>query len=74
MTNKAIPKETPEESDEPKKDTPTETSKAPTSTEGLKTGDDADVALWMVLAGLAAVTGAGLAIFSVKRKKNEKEK
>lgn len=74
MTNKAIPKETPEEPDEPKKDTPTETPKTPTSTEGPKTGDDADVALWMVLAVLAGITGVGLTAFSVKRKKNEKEK
>lgn len=74
MTNKAIPKETPEERDEPKKDTPTETPKTPTSTEGPKTGDDADVALWMVLAVLAAITGVGLTVFSVKRKKKDKEK
>ena len=74
MTNKAIPKETPEEPDEPKKDTPTETPKTPTYTEGPKTGDDADVALWMVLAVLAAITGVGLTVFSVKRKKKDKEK
>ena len=74
MTNKAIPKETPEEPDEPKKDTPTETPKTPTSTEGPKTVDDADVALWMVLAVLAAITGVGLTVFSVKRKKKDKEK
>lgn len=74
MTNKAIPKETPEEPDEPKKDTTTETPKTPTSTEGPKTGDDADVALWMVLAVLAAITGVGLTVFSVKRKKKDKEK
>lgn len=36
--------------------------------------NDADVALWMVLAVLAAITGVGLTVFSVKRKKKDKEK
>ena len=74
MTNKAIPEETPEEPDEPKEDTPTETPKTPTSTEGPKTGDDAEVALWAILAGVAAVAGIGLTAVSVASKKRKKGK
>ena len=75
MTNKAIPEEAPEEpKEEPKEETSTETPKTPTSTEGPKTGDDANVALWAVLAGVAAVTGIGLSAISVVNKKRKKGK
>ena len=63
MTNKAIPKETPEKpKEEPKEDTPAETPKRPTSTEVPKTGDDANVVLWMMIAGLAVAAGTGLTV------------
>ena len=70
MTNKAIPEEPREE---PKEETPTEIPKTPTSSEGPKTGDDANVALWMILAGLAAIAGTGLTVYSVKSKKKEEK-
>ena len=39
-----------------------------------KTGDDADVALWAVLATVAALAGAGLSIASIVSKNRKKEK
>lgn len=76
MTNKKIPVETPKE--EPKEEEPKETPKTETkpsvSTDSPKTGDDADVALWAVLAAVAALAGAGLSIASIVSKNRKKGK
>lgn len=76
MTNKKIPVETPKE--EPKEEEPEETPKTETkpsvSTDSPKTGDEADVALWAVIAGVAALAGAGLSIASIVSKKRKKGK
>ena len=76
MTNKKIPVETPKE--EPKDEEPEETPKTETkpsvSTDSPKTGDDADVALWAVLATVAALAGAGLSIASIVSKNRKKGK
>ena len=76
MTNKKIPVETPKE--EPKEKEPEETPKTETkpsvSTDSPKTGDDADVALWAVLAAVAALAGAGLSIASIVSKNRKKGK
>ena len=76
MTNKKIPVETPKE--EPKDEEPEETPKTETkpsvSTDSPKTGDDADVALWAVLAAVAALAGAGLSIASIVSKNRKKGK
>ena len=76
MTNKKIPVETPKE--EPKEEEPKETPKTETkpsvSTDSPKTGDDADVALWAVLATVAALAGAGLSIASIVSKNRKKGK
>ena len=73
MTNKKIPTETPKET--PKKDTPDETPKKPSvSTESPKTGDESNVALWGMLAGVAALAGVGLVAVSFRKKNHKKEK
>ena len=81
MTNKKIPVETPKEEpkeEEPKEEEPKETPKTETkpsvSTDSPKTGDDADVALWAVLATVAALAGAGLSITSIVSKNRKKGK
>jgi len=61
--------ETPNE--EPKEETPTKPS---VSTDSPKTGDDADVALWAVLAAVATLAGAGLSIASIVSKNRKKGK
>lgn len=69
MTNKKIPTES------PKEDTPDETPKKPSvSTDSPKTGDESNVALWGVLAGVAALAGVGLTVFSFRKKERKKEK
>ena len=73
MTNKKIPTETPKET--PKEDTPDETPKKPSvSTESPKTGDESNVALWGMLAGVAALAGVGLVAVSFRKKNHKKEK
>ena len=76
MTNKKIPVETPKE--EPKEEEPEETPKTETkpsvSTDSPKTGDEADVALWTVLAAVAALAGVGLSIASIVSKNRKKGK
>ena len=73
MTNKKIPTETPKET--PKKDTPDETPKKPSvSTESPKTGDESNIALWGMLAGVAALAGVGLVAVSFRKKNHKKEK
>jgi len=69
MKNKKLPVETPNE--EPKEETPTKPS---VSTDSPKTGDDADVALWAVLAAVATLAGAGLSIASIVSKNRKKGK
>lgn len=69
MKNKKLPVETPKE--EPKEETPTKPS---VSTDSPKTGDDADVALWAVIAAVAALAGAGLSIASIVSKNRKKGK
>ena len=71
MTNKKAPEDT------PKKDTPEETTKPePTkpTVDSPKTGDEADVATWMWLAGIAALAGVGFTTASVVSKKRKKGK
>lgn len=72
MTNKAIPVE--EEPDEPETTPePTETPKTPSiSTDSPKTGDESNIALWGAIAGIAAVAGLGLAVFSFRKKGRKK--
>lgn len=76
MTNKKIPVETPKEEpkEEPEETPKTEPTKPSVSTDSPKTGDDADVALWAVLAAVAALAGAGLSIASIVSKNRKKEK
>jgi uncharacterized protein HemX len=67
MTNKKIPsEETTEETTTA--ETPTTTT---VSTDAPKTGDTANVALWAALAGLAAVTGCGLGVYALRKRKKE---
>lgn len=69
MTNKKTPTET------LKKDTPEETTKKPlVSTDGPKTGDESNIALWGVLAGIAVMAGVGLMVFSFRKQNRKKEK
>lgn len=63
MTNKKIPTETPKE-----------TPKTSVSTDSPKTGDESNVALWGVLAGIAALAGVGLTVFSFRKQNRKKEK
>ena len=72
MTNKKLPVEIPK--DEPKDEPKEEPTKPSVSTDSPKTGDEADVVLWAVLAGVAALAGAGLSIASIVSKKRKKEK
>lgn len=76
MTNKKLPMKTPKE--EPKEEEPEETPKAErkpsVSTDSPKTGDEADAALWELIAGVAALAGVGLTAVSVVSKKRKKEK
>lgn len=73
MTNKKIPTETPKET--PKEDTPEETPKKPSvSTESPKTGDESNVALWGMIAGVAALAGVSLVAVSVRKKNHKKGK
>ena len=73
MTNKKIPTETPKET--PKEDTPEETPKKPSvSTESPKTGDESNVALWGMIAGVAALAGVSLMAVSVRKKNHKKGK
>jgi uncharacterized surface anchored protein len=67
MTNKKLPsEETTEETTTA--ETPTTTT---VSTDAPKTGDTANVALWAALAGLAAVTGCGLGVYALRKRKKE---
>jgi uncharacterized surface anchored protein len=69
MTNKKIPSE--EKTEEtPKTETPATTTTT-VSTDAPKTGDTANVALWAALAGLAAVTGCGLGVYALRKRKKE---
>lgn len=72
MTNKKIPTETPKET--PKEDTPKETPKTSVSTDSPKTGDESNIALWGVLAGIAAMAGVGLTVFSFRKQNRKKGK
>lgn len=72
MTNKKLPVEIPK--DEPKEEPKEEPTKPSVSTDSPKTGDEADVVLWAVLAGVAALAGAGLSIASIVSKNRKKEK
>lgn len=69
MTNKKIPTETPKET--PKEDTP---KKPSVSTESPKTGDESNIALWGMLAGVAALAGVGLVVVSFRKKNHKKGK
>lgn len=76
MTNKAIPVE--DKPDEPKDEPeetpkPTETPKKPSvSTDSPKTGDESNVALWGTIAGVTAVAGLGLVVFTFRKKGRKK--
>ena len=72
MTNKKLPVEIPK--DEPKEEPKEEPTKPSVSTDSPKTGDEADVVLWAVLAGVTALAGAGLSIASIVSKNRKKEK
>ena len=72
MTNKKIPTETPKEA--PKEDTPKETPKTSVSTDSPKTGDESNIVLWSVLAGIAAMAGVGLTVFSFRKQNRKKGK
>ena len=69
MTNKKIPTETPKET--PKEDTP---KKPSVSTESPKTGDESNIALWGMLASVAALAGVGLVVVSFRKKNHKKGK
>ena len=59
----------------PKEDAADDTPKKPAvSTESSKIGDESNVALWGMLAGVATLTGLGLVAFSFRKKKHKKEK
>lgn len=67
MTNKKIPTETPKEA-------PKETPKTSVSTDSPKTGDESNIVLWSVLAGIAAMAGVGLTVFSFRKQNRKKGK
>ena len=67
MTNKKIPTETPKEA-------PKETPKTSVSTDSPKTGDESNIVLWSVLAGIATMAGVGLTVFSFRKQNRKKGK
>ncbi len=73
MTNKKLPVETPKE-EGPEETPKTEPTNPSVSTDSPKTGDEADVTLWAVIAGAAALAGAGLSIASIVSKNRKKGK
>ena len=64
MTNKKIPTET-------LKETP---KKPSVSTESPKTGDESNVALWGIIAGVAALAGVSLVVVSFRKRNYKKGK